>query len=477
MPPSHEIVFGSGASQTLLHPIVAVATVVAIILILVLPRKYVAIPFLLVIFTAPMGQQVLLGSVHLYVPRVLILFGGVRLLAAKLSSDKQLLAGGVNSVDRAFFWGVICQTLAVLLLFHELPATIYQFGFGLEYIGGYFLLRFLIRDEVDIYRVMKCLVLVTVIVSVGMVIEQLKVINIFGMLGGVSVTPEIREGRIRSQGPFGHELLAGAFGATLVPLLLLLWVRGKAKLIALIGIACATLMTFTSNSSTSLLTYAGVILAVCLWPIRKSMGAVRWGIVLALLGLQLVMKAPFWFLIAHVDLTGSSSSWHRAALVDQFIRHFWDWWLVGTKDTGSWGWDLWDTQNQFVTIGQSGGLLAFILFIAMISRAFGRLGRARKAAEGDQKQEWTMWLFGAALFSNVVSFFGVNYFDQTKFAWFALLAMISAATAPLLQSSLAAEAQLQHPVPKLALSYFARSSGRDPEANTTSVTGALRRTR
>jgi len=36
------------------------------------------------------------------------------------------------------------------------------------------------------------------------------------------------------------------------------------------------------------------------------------------------------------------------------------------------------------------------------------------------------------LFSNLVAFFGVNYFDQTKVSWFVLLAMISAATAPIL---------------------------------------------
>jgi hypothetical protein len=61
--------------------------------------------------------------------------------------------------------------------------------------------------------------------------------------------------------------------------------------------------------------------------------------------------------------------------------------------------------------------------------------------EGDAKKEWFFWLLGAALFSTVVGFFGVNYFDQTKFVWFALLAIISAATAPLLQTSRVPEVQ------------------------------------
>jgi hypothetical protein len=35
---------------------------------------------------------------------------------------------------------------------------------------------------------------------------------------------------------------------------------------------------------------------------------------------------------------------------------------------------------------------------------------------------------GASLFANVVAFFGISYFDQTIVAWYALLAMIYAAT-------------------------------------------------
>ena len=44
--------------------------------------------------------------------------------------------------------------------------------------------------------------------------------------------------------------------------------------------------------------------------------------------------------------------------------------------------------------------------------------------------EWLLWLIGVALFSHCVGFFGISYFDQTRFAWYALLAIISAATAP-----------------------------------------------
>ena len=139
-----------------------------------------------------------------------------------------------------------------------------------------------------------------------------------------------------------------------------------------------------------------------------------------------------WFLIARMDALGASSGYHRAELVDVFIKHLFDWWLVGTRDGGSWGWEMFDLSNQYVSRGESGGLLAFIFFIVLISRSFARLGKARKAADGRRGQEWLCWLLGAALFAHVMGFFGVSYWDQTEVGWLTLLAMISAATVPVL---------------------------------------------
>ena len=142
------------------------------------------------------------------------------------------------------------------------------------------------------------------------------------------------------------------------------------------------------------------------------------------------MKAPVWFLIARVDLVGGSSGYHRAMLIDQFIRNFFSWWLIGTTENGNWGFDMWDTCNQFVQEGMNGGLVAFIAFLAVIVIGFRRLARARKiaAADLDRSRAWMFWCLSAALVSHVVAFFGIAYFDQTKFSWFAFLAMIPAVT-------------------------------------------------
>jgi len=54
----------------------------------------------------------------------------------------------------------------------------------------------------------------------------------------------------------------------------------------------ATVMMLTSNSSSPVLAYAAGVLAILLWPIRTNMRVLRRGIVLSLLCLSLVMKAP-----------------------------------------------------------------------------------------------------------------------------------------------------------------------------------------
>src|SRR5262249_41664881 len=114
-------------------------------------------------------------------------------------------------------------------------------------------------------------------------------------------------------------------------------------------------------------------------------------------------------------------------------RHFWDWWLIGVKDTAQWGWDLWDVQDQYVAAGETGGLIAFCLFVNVIVRAFARLGNARKLAENDKQEQWIYWLVGSSLFSNALAFIGANYFDQSRISWFLILASVNVVTASLMQ--------------------------------------------
>lgn len=423
--------FGGGQSFTVLNPLLLVVAILAIVLIFTLPRKYAIVPFLIAIFLTPEGQQLYIAGVHLFLNRFLILAVFIRALTSR-DSKQPLCAGGWNLIDTAFVTCVVICATATVLQYLSVPAVINQVGYLWDFLLAYFALRALIRNQEDTLLALKCLAVLMVIMAVEMQFEQTTKINLFGLLGGTAPVPELRMGKIRSQGVFQHALTAGAFAGPAIPLFLLLWKRRTARWIAVVAIAAAIAMTIETQTSTSLLTAVAGILAIALWPLRRKMRTIRMGLVLAVVGLAVVMKAPIWFVIAHIDLTGSSSSYQRAELINEFVNHFSSWWLIGTQSAASWGWDMWDAQDMFVSTGETGGLAALIFFILVISRSFGRLGTARKRA-ASKAEEWTIWLLGAALFANVVSFLGVNYFDQVRVAWFVLLSMICATSGTILR--------------------------------------------
>jgi hypothetical protein len=425
--------FGGGAEGAVLHPAVVIALIFAALLIFLLPKRQVIVPVLLMVFLVPLAQQIYVGGLHVLVLRIVILIGLMRALFSMVFSKARGFGGGFGTLDKIFLWWTFFHVVTFLFLFSfQSGAVTNQFGFVWDSLGGFLLMRFLIQDEEDIDRLIKTFALLAGIFAICMLNERFRMQNVFGILGGVRLTPETRDGLVRAEASFSHPLLAGTFGATLLPLFFLYWHSGKSKTVAVIGILSATIMTICASSSTPFLAYAAGIGAVCFWPLRKRMRLIRWGILIVLVTLNIVMKAPVWFLISHISLFGSSSSDHRAYLVDAFVRHFSDWWLLGTNDAGNWGWDMWDTSNQYIAEGEGGGLASFICFLAMISLCFSWIGKARKAVEGDRTKEWYFWFLGAAMFANVVGFFGVSYFDQTRIMWYALLAVIATATSSVL---------------------------------------------
>jgi hypothetical protein len=425
--------FGGGVADSVLNPFVFVFVLIVGAMILFWPRCRAIAPFIAASILTPMDQVLVIGGLHFPMLRVLAFFGIVRLIREKIASKGQVLCGGINKIDVAVMLFATVTAAAGVVLFQQSSVLIFQLGNVYTIFGIYFLLRFLIRSEEDITVMIRTLAYVATLIAISMAWEVATDHNPFALLGGarasVYATLMERDNRFRAQGCFGHPILAGVFGSILIPLFVQLWRQGrKNRAIAVVGIVSATVITLTSNSSTPILAYAAGVLALFVWPLRNWMRAIRWGTVCTLVSLHIAMKAPVWHLIARIDISGGSSSYHRFELVDQCIRHFGDWWFVGVKSTFEWGWDMWDTANQYVSICDNSGLLPFILFLAIIVYGFKYLGKARQVA-GNRKQQIFSWALGAALFANVVAFLGISYWDQTQVVWYGLLAAISAVVA------------------------------------------------
>src|SRR5258708_31106241 len=107
-----KIRFGGGATDTLLHPVIAVWMVIAIILILTLPRNKAIAPFLLAFFTIPLGQVVVLGGLHFPVLRILILAGLARMVIPLGIASVGKFPGGFSPIDRM----VVVWTTSALVI-------------------------------------------------------------------------------------------------------------------------------------------------------------------------------------------------------------------------------------------------------------------------------------------------------------------------------------------------------------------------
>lgn len=410
----------------MLSPLVAIWLLIAILLIFSRPRAQVLTVFLLSCFSIPIGQVVVLAGLHFTVLRILILTVLARMAASRQSPGACRFAGGFNAIDRAVVLWTVSAVIVISLQWMEAAALINALGSFVDAFGGYLAVRFLIPDREALRRTVKVLALVCVVQGACMINEQITHLNVFGYLGGASLGVTVRDGKIRSEGVIGC-INGGALAGVWIPMFIWLWSERRSRVFASAGLAGALAMVITSNSSTSWMAVAGALVGLAFWPLRNSMRLVRWAFALTLVALHMVMHGPVWSLIARIDLTGSSSSYHRYYLLDNCIRHFDQWWFLGYRHYDDWGWSMWDLCNQFVAVAVTGGLLTLVFYILVFKRSFAAIGIARKQVQRDRSQEWLFWCLGSVLFAIVVAHFGINYMAQAMMGVFPLLSCISVA--------------------------------------------------
>lgn len=399
-------------------------------LLLTVPRRYALVPVMIGGCYMTLSQALIIGGLHFYLIRILILFGVLRvLLRGELFSIK------LTSIDILLIAWVGVTAFLYICFDGDNVNLSERLGGAYNALGIYFLIRAVVHDSDDVVHAVKMFGLVLIPLAVPFVIEYMTGRNPFFVLGGVPEFTIIRDGKLRCQGSFRHPILAGTFGATALPLFVGLWFySSRYRLFASGGILTATIIVIASSSSGPLLAYIASVLALMCWMVRSHMRAVRWGIVIVLLAFHVSMKVPVWFLISKLsDLVGGGG-WYRSALIDAFLRNFDEWWLIGTGYTAHWmptGLSIDPTRadivNQFVAQGVDGGLLGLGLFIWLIVKCFKTTGMAVGTAAGYSfSEQFMIWSLGCALLGHIVSFFSVSYFDQIIIFWYLIIAMIAA---------------------------------------------------
>lgn len=398
-------------------------------LVFVLPRSLVYLPILISVCFVTMEQAVVIAGLNFSSIRILVFFSWVRMFIRQEAACIKF-----NEIDKALILWLLCGFTIYFLREQTVEALVNRLGFIYNGFGIYFMFRIFVKDQLDVERAIKTLALLSLPLAIALTVEKLTGQNLFSIFGGVSEYSWVRDGKIRAQGPFAHAILAGTFGAAMTPLSLgLIYKQGRDKIYGQIGFVAATLTVWCATSSVSLFSYVCGLVAMVMWRFRDKLRMIIISILLMLIMLHLIMKAPVWYLLSRAGEVMGGTGWHRAYLIDQAIAYFDEWWLLGTAYTAHWFPyalptypNQTDITNQFILQGVDGGLLTMIVFIAVLFKSFKAVGIATRD-QNDQLPNSKMlnWSLGACLMVMVVSFMGVTYFDQMIVVWYLLLAMIA----------------------------------------------------
>jgi hypothetical protein len=417
---------------TVVHPVGITVLVILCIAIFLVPRRWIFAPMIvLACFIAP-AQRVMLGGFNWDFARILVLAGWLRLLLRR--EIRPLLWG---AMDRCVLWFVVAGVSIYFIRDPTWDAFKYKLGWGYDVVAFYFLLRHCFHGDMDVRRVAAVFATLALPVAVFFAVEFMTRKNIFSVFGGIAPETWIRDGRLRCQGAFAHPIIAGVFWAASFPIIATgLWSkRPGARLLAVAGLVGATVIVLASNSSTSVAALLTAIVAMAAFPIRSYMPTLQVLGIITTFALHMVMKAPVWHLVARASAYDSSTGYHRYLVINEAIRHFDEWWLVGIGSTAHW--EVEDITNEFVFTGIEGGFLTLLFLLAIVFFAFREVGRAWRRDPRNRTQVWLTWLLGVTLFVHVSTFIGLSYFGQVKMLWQLGLAMIA---------SLASSAQA--PVPQ-----------------------------
>lgn len=408
-----------------MHPVALAFVIINAIALLVLPRKFAAIPLLVSCCYITTGQGIAIGAFNFPVYRIILTVG----LARAALRDRFPLPLNVIDALMALWAGWV----VFASVFHEWKpgsGPVFASGFVFNIVLVYFLIRTWCRTIDEIVGIARIVAIALIPIAAAMAFERVVQHNPFSMFGGVSEVIYVRDGTIRAEGPFQHPILAGTVGAVCFPLMVGLFRRCRKTAIAG-GAACLAIM-LTSASSGPMMSLAAGLGAILMWYGRRLIGIVWMASVCAYLFLELAMSRPAYYIISKFDFTGSSTGWHRSRLIQAAIDHLSEWWLFGSDRTIHWmgvsiGWSQQhsDITNYYIWIGVIGGLPAMLLVIAMMWRSFRCVGRMAHATGVPKHDRFMIWCWGSALFAHAITSLSVAYFDQSMIFFWLNLAIIS----------------------------------------------------
>ncbi len=420
--------------ENVLHPAGIALTVLMMVALLAVPRKYMTAPMIVAACLLTTEQRVVVAGLDFTALRVLTCIGLFRVAVAG-----DLWKIRLNRMDWCFLGYLLSGAFFYVARELSLSSLAYRSGVMLDGMGAYFLFRGVVENSNRVKGVCLQMAVACILLGVFMIVELGSGRNVFHVFGGVSEFSIVRDGAVRAQAAFSHPIMAGTFGATSFSLCVGIARCGRGRLfVGSLGAIGAVMLCIAAHSSGPVIALAMGLLSIALWQVRGYLRPLVWSISGLLLILHLVREKPVWHLIGRLSELVGGTGYHRYMLIDAFVQNWREWFVRGVASTAHWGWGLQDVTNQYVLEGVRGGALTLAFFVATLVFAFRAVGAGRRIAAklpglgraARVREEFFVWMLGVCLVTHCVSWISVSYFGQMSMFFYLELAMISALIEP-----------------------------------------------
>jgi len=391
-------------------------TIFLAILTFAVPQRYFLLPFIVVACLIPADQRVIIFDLDFTPLRFCVLFGFLRIF---MREETVQIDWGI--FDKFVLAWAVCGAVVYVLQWGNVKALINRSGFLFDCLGMYWIFRQSIRSWQDVHFVVKMFAMMVLLSAPLVIFERLTHKNFFALFG--HTVTQYHRGRFRCSGPFPHSIMMGLFWANLIPIFMAYVMANLSRAFYVVAIICCLVCVILSGSSTPIMTVLFVILAFTFYRYRRYGKQIALSFCLLILALHIVMNAPVWHLISRINVFGGSTGWHRYHLINEAIRHFGEWALIGCRSTAHWGWGLQDITNQYILEGVRGGFATLIIFILLLIQAVKIPGSySLHRIANDRK--WLSWGVCVSILGHCVSFNGVSYFGQIIMLLYLTFAMV-----------------------------------------------------
>lgn len=392
-------------------------TIILILMVFFIPRKWILLPFIMAACIVPAEQRLIFMDLDFTPLRMLVISGALKLL---ITGNNRTIHW--NLFDKLFLSWVISGTIIYIIQWHTFSTVIYKSGVILDCLGLYYISRQSLSSWDDVFFTIKLFAFFAILSCPLLIYERVTQESLFKIFGRSIAM--FHRGRFRCCGPFPHSIMMGLFWANLLPLFYGCIKAKKNRIFYSIAIAATGTCVYLSGSSTPIMTVAAIVVFWMIYKYRMYGKGICIGLVCILTALHFTMKAPVWHLVARVNVFSGSTGWHRFQLIDETISHFKEWALFGCRGVEHWGVWAGDITNQYIIEGVTGGFITMLIFILILAYAVSLTGKASLIPQTAQNK-WICWATCVSILGHSVSFFGVSYFGQITMLLYLQFACVS----------------------------------------------------